>query len=172
MQTWAVHMRSPSRLFKEVGLGGFVTLQLVVGGNVLAALVHPIFLASVICAAADGTPILSAGEGPKAALIWLYWTTLGAGYLTTIVLGLRGLAGRGLLSAAWSLAFVWLHWLLLSVAAWRALYQLIRSPHGWEKTEHGLARTSRLAKMSSAAVLSAVFREPPASKMPLREAAE
>jgi len=38
-----------------------------------------------------------------------------------------------------------LHWLLLSLAAWRALYQLMRDPQRWEKTEHGLARTSRRA---------------------------
>jgi hypothetical protein len=38
-----------------------------------------------------------------------------------------------------------LHWLMLSLAAWRALYQLIVSPYVWEKTEHGLARSSRLA---------------------------
>jgi hypothetical protein len=126
----------------------------------------------VIFALADGTPMFDTGKGAMAALIWLYWLTLGAGYLTTILLGLRGLARRGLLSAAWALAFVWLHWLLLSLAAWRALYQLMRNPHGWEKTEHGLARTSRLARMSSATALSGVFRKPPARKMPLPEAAE
>ena len=38
-----------------------------------------------------------------------------------------------------------LHWLLLSAAAWRALWQLLRDPFRWEKTAHGLARTSRLA---------------------------
>jgi hypothetical protein len=37
------------------------------------------------------------------------------------------------------------HWALLSVAAWRALWQLIVDPYRWDKTEHGLARTSRLA---------------------------
>jgi len=37
------------------------------------------------------------------------------------------------------------YWLLLSLAAWRALFQLLRDPYRWEKTEHGLARTSRLA---------------------------
>jgi hypothetical protein len=173
MQTWAVHMRNPRRLLNELGPGGFATLQLVVGGNVLSALVHPIFLAGVLLALADGTPIFGDGEGAKAALIWLYWITLGAGYLTSVVLGVRGLAGRGLLSAAWALAFVWLHWLLLPLAAWRALYQLMFNPHGWEKTEHGLARTSRLAKMSSAAALNAVFRKPPSDHgdAPVREAA-
>jgi hypothetical protein len=35
-----------------------------------------------------------------------------------------------------------MHWLLLSIAAWRALFQLLLDPYRWEKTEHGLARTS------------------------------
>jgi cellulose synthase/poly-beta-1,6-N-acetylglucosamine synthase-like glycosyltransferase len=172
MQTWAVHMRNPRRLLNELGFTGFASLQLVVGGNVLAALVHPVFLASLACAWASGTPVLAAAEGLGGALVWLYWITLGAGYLTTIVLGLRGLAGRKSMAAAWALAFVWLHWLLLSLAAWRALYQLVRNPHGWEKTEHGLARTSRRAKMTSAAVLNAVFRPAPPDKAAMPEAAE
>jgi glycosyltransferase XagB len=37
------------------------------------------------------------------------------------------------------------HWLLLSLAAWRALYQLAAAPYAWEKTEHGLAKSSRRA---------------------------
>ena len=37
-----------------------------------------------------------------------------------------------------------LHWLLLSLAAWRALYQLVFAPYVWEKTEHGQAKSSRL----------------------------
>jgi hypothetical protein len=44
---------------------------------------------------------------------------------------------------AWILLLTPLHWLLLSWAAWRALYQLLVSPYEWEKTEHGLARHSR-----------------------------
>jgi hypothetical protein len=38
-----------------------------------------------------------------------------------------------------------LHWILLSVAAWRAVFQLFTAPFAWEKTEHGLARSSRRA---------------------------
>ncbi|MGZ9073525.1 MAG: hypothetical protein ACXW3G_11585, partial [Rhodoplanes sp.] len=36
-------MRAPIRLLRELGPAGFITLQLVVGGTVLAALVHPLF---------------------------------------------------------------------------------------------------------------------------------
>ncbi len=51
------------------------------------------------------------------------------------------------------LALTPLHWLLLSLAAWRALYQLAVSPYRWEKTEHGLAKTShRNARVTRALV--------------------
>ena len=48
MQTWLVHMRRPGRLLRDLGLPGFVAFQLIVGGNVLAALVHPLFIAGLI----------------------------------------------------------------------------------------------------------------------------
>jgi hypothetical protein len=41
--------------------------------------------------------------------------------------------------------------MLLSLAAWRALIQLVVAPYRWEKTEHGLAQSSRLANRSSQA---------------------
>lgn len=56
-----------------------------------------------------------------------------------------GLMRRGLSANAWILVLTPLHWLLLSLAAWRALHQLVVAPYAWEKTEHGLAKSSRLA---------------------------
>jgi hypothetical protein len=74
----------------------------------------------------------------------LYGTSVVIGYLTSAFLGWLGLMRRGLLATAWVLLLTPLHWLLLSLAAWRALYQLIVAPYRWEKTEHGLAKSSRL----------------------------
>ena len=37
-----------------------------------------------------------------------------------------------------------LYWLLISVATYRALYQLARDPYLWEKTEHGLGSPSKI----------------------------
>ena len=48
MQTWLVHMRSPLRLARELGLPGFAVFQLLVGGTVLAALIHVLFAARLI----------------------------------------------------------------------------------------------------------------------------
>jgi len=114
------------------------------GGNVLAALVHPVF---AILLAAELIEGRSAGDlvGVPGALGIL---TLIAGYLTSGVLGAIGLARRGLAATAWWLVLMPLHWALLSIAAWRALIHFVRDPYRWEKTEHGRARTSRLAPPS------------------------
>ena len=50
-----------------------------------------------------------------------------AGYLISAVLGLIGLARRGLSRSAWVLLLMPVYWLLLSLAAWRALFQLLRA---------------------------------------------
>lgn len=45
MQTWFVHMRQPARLWRELGAAGFLGFQVMIGGTVLSALVHPWFYA-------------------------------------------------------------------------------------------------------------------------------
>ncbi|HEY1473039.1 MAG TPA: glycosyltransferase family 2 protein [Pseudolabrys sp.] len=145
MQTWLVHMRQPARLLRDLGLPGFLTFQLIVGGNALAALVHPLFMAALIYSVASGTPIWRSDSATIVVLAAIYGTTAVIGYLTSAFLGWLGLLRRGLLSSAWILLLTPLHWLLLSLAAWRALYQLVFAPYAWEKTEHGLAKNSRRA---------------------------
>jgi cellulose synthase/poly-beta-1,6-N-acetylglucosamine synthase-like glycosyltransferase len=145
MQTWLVHMRQPRVLLRELGLPGFLTFQLIVGGNALAALVHPLFLTGLIYAVASGAPMWHGDSAAGTMLAALYGTTAIIGYLTSGFLGWLGLARRGLLATAWVLILTPVHWLLLSLASWRALYQLAVAPYAWEKTEHGLAKSSRRA---------------------------
>ncbi|WP_210209495.1 glycosyltransferase [Undibacter mobilis] len=145
MQTWVVHMSQPGRLWRQMGPTGFTAFQLMLGGSVLAALVHPLFLAAMI-----GTTfrIGSALSGEQIAIIVvgaLYGAMAILGYAGSAVIGWLGLARRGLLSSAWVLMLTPLHWIILSIAAWRAFYQLFAAPFAWEKTDHGLARSSRRA---------------------------
>lgn len=145
MQTWSVHMRSPRLLWRDAGFRGFFTLNILVGGNVMTALAHPFLLGELLirCAmiAFDGnvSPFFSK------PFIGLYLATIAAGYVSTITIGLIGLGKRGLLRDAWVLVLTPIYWVCLSIAAWRALYQLLTEPYHWEKTEHGLARHSRIA---------------------------
>jgi len=145
MQTWLVHMRRPGRLLRDLGLPGFLTFQLIVGGNALAALVHPLFLGALIYSVASGAPLWRGGSTTAVILAAIYGASVVIGYLTSAFLGWLGLLRRGLLSSAWILLLTPVHWLLLSLAAWRALYQLVVAPYIWEKTEHALAKSSRRA---------------------------
>jgi cellulose synthase/poly-beta-1,6-N-acetylglucosamine synthase-like glycosyltransferase len=158
-KTWAVHMRAPRQLLRDLGFAGFVAFQLIVGGNVLAALVYPIFLAGLLYDFFAGVP---RSDGMIAgALAGLHAVTLVAGFLAAGWTGWLGLVRRDLASTAWVLVLIPLYWLLLSLAAWRALYQLLRAPYRWEKTEHGLAQTSRLKALSSprlAAKIARIYR--------------
>ncbi|BAR99019.1 glycosyl transferase [Blastochloris viridis] len=140
MQTYLVHMRQPRRLVGELGWLGFASFQLTVGGTVLSALVHPLFALLFVAQLAGG---LRAQHGAlELVLAGLTTATLVAGYVGSATLALAGLTRRGLIGIGWVFAFQPLYWLLLSAAAWRALWQLAVNPFGWEKTEHGFGRTS------------------------------
>ena len=144
-QTWLVHMRAPHQLWRALGWRGFLAFQLIVGGNVLAALVHPVFLIGLVHTVLNGPPPWANGSAILTVTAALYSATAAAGYIVSGLVAFLGLARRGLLRTAWVLLLLPAHWLLLSLAAWRALYQFTMAPYAWEKTEHGLARTSRLA---------------------------
>jgi hypothetical protein len=118
--------------------------QLLFAGNVLSALVHPIFMAGLgyAFATAPTADAILNGLAP------LFIAALLCGYASTILPNAVGLKRRGLLANAWVLVSAPIYWLLLSIAAWRALLQLLYAPQRWEKTEHGLARTSRLTGFS------------------------
>jgi cellulose synthase/poly-beta-1,6-N-acetylglucosamine synthase-like glycosyltransferase len=145
MQTYLVHMRQPRRLLRELGLFRFAGLQVLMGGMILSALVHPWFYALAAADAARGLAIDVPLTLPSHALWWLGFVNLVAGYVTGMALGVVALAGRGWLRLAAHAALMPLYWLLVSAAAYRALWQLVRAPYVWEKTAH----TARGARSSS-----------------------
>jgi glycosyltransferase XagB len=142
MQTWLVHMRRPAQLVRELTPHGAIAFQLFLAFNVVAALVHPV-LVIALCYWLLAAPPPPAVASMEAAPIFA--ATILCGYASTIPLDVIGLWRRGLLAHAWVLVLTPLYWVLLSLAAWRALCQLLYDPQRWEKTEHGLARTSRLS---------------------------
>ena len=143
MQTWLVHMRRPTGYCGNSVPAGAIAFQIFFAANVLAALIHPLFMAGLgYTLSALPTPWAHAVLDNAAPI---FAASLVSGYASTIVLDVIGLRRRGLLAHAWVLVLTPLHWLLLSLAAWRALFQLLYDPQRWEKTEHGLAKTSRVA---------------------------
>jgi glycosyltransferase XagB len=75
------------------------------------------------------------------AVLWISAVVFGVGSI--LWLALLGMNRRRLMKLWPSLPLVPLYYLLASVAAWMALYDLISRPYHWHKTEHGLAKTTR-----------------------------
>jgi hypothetical protein len=62
---------------------------------------------------------------------------LGLGYASAMMLGTLAAVRKGRPGLAKHTLLTPLYWLLISCAGYRALFQLVRSPYVWEKTEHG-----------------------------------
>jgi cellulose synthase/poly-beta-1,6-N-acetylglucosamine synthase-like glycosyltransferase len=141
MQTWSVHMREPRRLWRQAGPRGFLTLNIIVGGNVLTALAYPVLLIELAVYLLTNIAGSTSGLFFTGSLAPLHIATITAGFLSTVITGLMGLARRGNLRIGWVLALTPLYWGCLSIAACRALWQFWSDPYHWEKTEHGLTKS-------------------------------
>ena len=56
--------------------------------------------------------------------------------MISILIGMISVCRRRRFRLVLSSLLMPVYWLLISLAAYRALYQLIRNPYLWEKTEH------------------------------------
>lgn len=138
LQTWFVHMRAPRRLLAELGAGGFLAVNLLAGGMVLAGLAHPLFVAFILYDLASGPRIGTGPAGAALALVGVW--NLALGYAAAMALGWLGLRRAGIAGLAGGLLWVPLYWLLISLAAWRAVWQFARDRYCWEKTDHAAHR--------------------------------
>lgn len=135
IQTWLVHMRDGRRLWRELGPASFIVSQILFAGLVLSALLHPVlfiaisWLAWSIYAGLEMSPL-------SAAFFAIDGVNLVLGYGAFYMLGRSTIKKGTRRSMLLVLATIPFYWLLMSFAAWRAVYQLFRRPHHWEKTPH------------------------------------
>jgi cellulose synthase/poly-beta-1,6-N-acetylglucosamine synthase-like glycosyltransferase len=131
MQTWLVHMRDPRALMKNAGPGGFVAFQLFVGGTFISALLNPILWSAFLASKIFGVSVFAAMD----ARLSLASLIIGNGLFASLNMlgplrrGWQRLSPHGLLAP--------FYWLLISIAGYRALFQLFRHASEWEKTPHG-----------------------------------
>ncbi|CAN5157781.1 glycosyltransferase [soil metagenome] len=136
MQTTLVHARRPGALIRQIGLRRFASFSLLIGGTPATFLgVLPLYLLTLVALVAP-TAFLS-----SLFPVWLLWICLlnfliGNGIM--VYLSMMGPYKRATFKLIlWALLNPF-YWLLHSIAAYKALWQLLTRPHYWEKTEHGL----------------------------------
>lgn len=146
LQTYAVHMRRPGRLLARLGWPGFLGVQVIIGGTVGAALLHPLWVIGLLDWALRGSEADLFGPLCRGLLVAGNLAAIGAGVLAVLRRGQFHLLGATLT--------IPVYWLLLSLAGYRAVWQWMRRPFLWEKTEHGVSRID-WADVQAAALLEA-----------------
>ncbi|WP_051952711.1 glycosyltransferase family 2 protein [Methylocapsa aurea] len=154
MQTFITLSRNPLRLVDELGARGAGALVLLMTGLVIAPPLWPFLAARTIHELASaGLPAPTSSIALVEATLWISVAVFGAG--STLWLALLGMKRRKLLGLWPFLPLLLPYYLMMSIAAWAALFDLIRRPYHWHKTEHGLAKSSRQNTQARAAAIKA-----------------
>jgi len=143
MQTWLVHMRDPVHLWRSIGTKGFFAFQFFIGAPPFTVLLAPVLW---------GIEILT-WAFHSTSMEWLFPEPFGTLALFNLVFGNLFLVYFGVIAALkrkyYNLVPVGImlpfYWVLHSIAAYKAFWQLVTNPHYWEKTTHGTSRITQEA---------------------------
>ncbi|MBR9842724.1 MAG: glycosyltransferase, partial [Rhodobacteraceae bacterium] len=130
MVTWLVHMRTPISLLRDVGIWHFLGMQLIFACTLSQFLLAPLIW--LFWAGVFGMPLLSENLAPPGTpLLFFVFGVINA------MIFIRAVARRGN-----ARLFPWVFTLgayfpLATLAAYKALYELITNPFYWDKTAHG-----------------------------------
>lgn len=138
MQTFLVHSRRPIHLWRTIGPLGVFGFIFFIGGTFLSGLLNPVFWLIFGVWIFMGTDVISPYFPPQILYLSLINLLAGNGlliYLTMIAPFRR----RWTDLAPWGISVVG-YWVLMTIASYKALSQLIFNPFYWEKTQHGLSK--------------------------------
>ena len=146
IQTWLVHMRHPIQLWQQLGTGGFISFQLVIGGTFFGFLLNPLLWGLTgVWFLTEWEVIQQVFPGP---VYYMGAVSLYAGNFAFAYMNVAGCLRRRYYSLVkWALLSP-IYWVLMSIAAWKGFLQLFYRPFYWEKTVHGLANRDGLEELA------------------------
>lgn len=136
--TWITHMRAPRRLWCELGPKGFLTFQIILLGTLSSFLLAPAIWSFWLIGFGFAPGFMD--FLPRGA-----WSVLGKTFVATeiiqIILGLVATSGKShRFLMIWVPAMIF-YWPLGTIAAFKAIYELLLAPFYWDKTSHGIRGT-------------------------------
>ena len=136
LQTMLVHLRSPVKLRNTIGVGATLRMINMTGGVPLTAATNLIFWFTMLVWVLGRPDFVAEVFPPITYYICLALFIVGAPLSVFVGLVVTQALGKPYLW--WAALLAPLYWLLQSIAALKALYQLAFRPFFWEKTVHGL----------------------------------
>ena len=135
MLTWITHMRRPAELLQELGMAGFFGFQIVLLGTFTTFLLAPVFWVMWLVLFGLDLPLMAL----MPAWFWQFAVLallLSEGIMVSIAITAIVIKRKYSL-----LPFVLtmpLYWPLGTIAAYKALFEVVTKPFYWDKTTHGL----------------------------------
>ncbi|MCR5735020.1 MAG: glycosyltransferase [Lachnospiraceae bacterium] len=148
MQTFFVHMRHPVQFFRQIGGKGMVGYLAMIFGTPFLPLINPIFWAMLVIwivfkpywiqSLFPGLMYyVAASQLVVGNFMFVYMNMVGTYFV------IRDCALKNQHPFSYSMIryalLTPLYWVFMSIAAYKALFQLIVKPSYWEKTNHGLS---------------------------------
>ncbi|MEM9578727.1 MAG: glycosyltransferase [Pseudomonadota bacterium] len=135
--TYCVHMRQPLRLCREVGLLRFLGLQTLFLAAVSQFAAAPLLWSIWLIPAGVTHPV---SETLGSGLVWGLAGLFIATEVLNLVLGLVAVRSREHRHLMLYVPTLMLYFGLGAVAAYKAIWELVRVPFYWDKTQHGVTR--------------------------------
>jgi cellulose synthase/poly-beta-1,6-N-acetylglucosamine synthase-like glycosyltransferase len=139
IQTYFVHMRYPGEFIRDLRKPDILTFQLIVGGKVLSMFINPFMWVTTISYFVFRPivgPFIESLFPPVVFYMAIFSLIFGNFlYMYYYMIGCAKREYEDIIKYVFLVPF---YWLGMSLAAWIAVFEMIRRPHHWAKTQHGL----------------------------------
>ncbi len=141
MQTYLVYMRDPINFMKQIGPWRFLNFQCFVGGNVFIQLANLPLLIFLFTGLFIHKEYYS---GEFANLLYtITWYNFIIGNILYLTCEFIATYNRKLYSLLPFVPLKFFYWMIMSVAGYYAVYELLTRPGYWYKTEHGISKQKK-----------------------------
>jgi len=159
LQTYLVHMRNPLESLQQGRLYDLFSFQMVIGSGTSVMFINPLMWVLLGLYIALGHSVINVYHllfpGP---ILYLSAFCLIFGNFFYVYLYLLACMKRKQYHLLpWTL-FIPIYWLLMSMAALYALFELLVKPHYWQKTVHGLHLKGKHASSGASSRAAAITR--------------
>lgn len=132
--TYAVHMRDPVQLWKDLGAWPFVGFQIMFLGTLIQFAAAPLLWSMWLIPFGGGHPVMDALSPPWLIALCALFVTSELVSLGLVARALHRTRRLHLLGCALTLT---LYFALASAAMYKALFEMFHKPFYWDKTQHG-----------------------------------
>ncbi len=134
--TWAVHMREPARLWRDLGPKRFFGFQILFLGTLSQFVLAPVLWSFWLVLMGFSHPI-------EAIAPWHVIVALGGLYLlsevATLAVAALAVATPRHRKLIWWVPMMHFYFPLSAIACWKGAVELVSKPFYWDKTAHGLS---------------------------------